>query len=140
MIGPVISYPTPAYQNPPIEPQYFQPSQYFISAISLGQTTTVTTTVNHNYVIGQQVRLIIPPDFGTRELNGQTGYVILIPSANQVTLSIPSVGFTSFIAATDATQPQIIAIGDLNFGFNQPSGTVGLGTSISGSFLNISPL
>ena len=56
----VISYPTPPYQNPPIEPQFYQPSAFVISAITLGPQTTITTTVNNNYVIGQLCRLIIP--------------------------------------------------------------------------------
>ena len=75
-IGPIISNPIPAYQNVPIHADYFQPSRFFISNISLGVTTLVTTTTNHNFVVGQQVRLIIPYAFGCRQLNEVTGYVI----------------------------------------------------------------
>ena len=44
--------PTPAYNNPPIEPQFYQPSRFVISAISNGNPTTVTTSEENNYVVG----------------------------------------------------------------------------------------
>ena len=55
------SGPIAPYNNLPIMPQYYAPSQFFISTVTRGQNTTVTTTVSHNYVVGQTVRLIIPP-------------------------------------------------------------------------------
>lgn len=86
----VISYPIPAYQNVPINAQYYQPSRFVITAITLGLTTTVTTSTAHNYVIGQEVRFIIPIPYGSFQLNEQTGYVISIPSITQVVVSINS--------------------------------------------------
>jgi hypothetical protein len=130
--------PTPPYSNPPIEPQYYQPSQFFISNITLGVNTTITTTKNMNYVIGQQIRLIIPPSFGTRQLNEQTGYVIAIPQSNQVVVDIFSIGMDQFINSTATTKPQILAIGDINSGPINPNGKYTI-TSIPGSFINISP-
>lgn len=136
----VISYPISVYQNPPINPQYYQPSQFFISAVTLGQTTTITTTVNNNYVIGQLVRLIIPSYSGCRELDQKTAYVISLPSANQVTLAIDSsVNVSPFISTTYNTQPQIMAIGNINLGATNGSGGQILSTSIPGSFVDISP-
>lgn len=94
----VISYPIPPYSNPPIEPQFYQPSRFVISEITFGQTTIVTTTEDMNYVIGQLVRLIIPPLCGSRQLNEQTAFVIDIPAANQVTLDINSTNADEFFA------------------------------------------
>jgi len=136
----VISYPIPPYSNLPINAQYYEPSRFVISAISLGQTTIITTTINNNYVIGQLVRLIIPPSFGTRQLNEQEGYVISIPAANQVELNIYSVGFDLFINSTATTQAQILAIGDINSGTQNSNGRSNTGTFIPGAFINISPL
>lgn len=135
----VISYPVPSYSNPPIEPQYYQPRQFFISAISLGQTTTVTTTVDHDYVIGQQVRFIIPKSFGTRQLNEQQGYVIDLPASDQVTVSIDSSSYDTFVLSSATTRPQIMAIGDINSGIINSNGNLDTGTYILGSFINISP-
>lgn len=139
-VGSVISYPIPAYQNVPIEPQFYQPSQFFIEDVVLGFTTLVTTTVDHNYVVGQQVRLLIPPYSGCRQLNEKTGFVISIPALNQVILDTYSVGADVFTVSSLPNQPQILAIGDINTGQINSSGIMAQGTSIPGSFLNISPL
>ncbi len=141
-IGTVISYPIPLYQNVPIQAGFYQPSQFFILDITLGQTTIVTASTNMNYVIGQEIRLLIPPSFGSIQLNNQTGFVLSLPAANQVEINIDSsIGVDAFIASTATTQQaQIVAIGDLNngiissFGRNIPS------TNIPGAFINISPL
>jgi hypothetical protein len=134
----VISYPIPAYQNVPIMAQYFKPSQFIISNVILGSQTIVQTTENTNYVIGQEIRLIIPPSFGCRQLNNQTGYVISI-NANQVTTTIDSsVNVSPYISSSATTPAQILAIGDINTGnisFNPPK----IPPHIPGSFRNISP-
>ena len=86
----VISYPTSPYQNVPIHAEFYLPSRFVISNVTLGSTTLVTTGVNHNYVIGQVVRLIIPPSFGCRQLNERQGIVLSVPNPNQVVLAINS--------------------------------------------------
>lgn len=137
----VISYPIPAYANVPIQAQFYQPSQFFISTISLGLSTTVTTTEDMNYVIGQQVRLLIPPSFGSYQLNGVTGFVIDIPSTTQVTLDInSSQNVSAFTASSSTTQPQILAVGDVNNGIISTTGSNLPTTNVPGAFINISPL
>lgn len=137
-VGTVISYPIPLYSNLPIEAQFYQPSRFVISDITLGQTTTVTTTEDMNYVVGQEVRLIIPPSFGCRQLNETTGFVLSIPATDQVVLDIYSAGGDAFIASSASTQAQILAIGDINTGVTNSSGRVSNGTYIPGSFTDIS--
>ena len=132
--------PIPPYTNPPIQPQFFQPSRFVISAISLGPTTTVTTSINHNYVIGQEVRLLIPNGYGSTQLNGQQGIVLSIPASNQVVLDIFSIGANAFVNANISQQPQIIAIGDINNGIVSATGRIIPSTNVPGSFVNISPL
>ncbi len=139
MTSPIIG-PIPPYSNPPIEPQFYQPSRFVISAIDLGLTTIVTTTENTNYVIGQEVRLIIPPTYGTRQLNGQTGFVISLPASNQVELNIDSFGMDAFVMSSSTTKSQILAIGDINSGEVNSNGIINNITYISGSFINISPV
>jgi hypothetical protein len=141
MTNTVISYPIPPYSNPPIQPQYYLPSQYFITNITLGVTTIITISINDvfNYVIGQLVRLIIPPTFGTRQLNGQLAYVISLPASNQVELNINSIGMDAFIASDANTQSQILPVGDANTGPINSNGRSQTGTFIPGSFINISP-
>ena len=131
--------PIAPYTNVPIHADYYQPNRFVIEDIGLGQTTTITTTEDMNYVIGQQVRLLIPGSFGSYELNGQIGFVISIPASNQVVLDIYSLNVSTYIASSATTKAQIIAIGDVNSGPTNSSGRVSNITFIAGSFLNISP-
>jgi hypothetical protein len=127
--------------NLPINAQYYQPSVFDISALTLGVSTTVTTSVNHNYVIGQTIRLHIPAACGSYQLSGQQGQVISIPAADEVVVNINSTQANAFIPnPPDApTLPQICAIGDVNSGSINSSGRSNTGTFVPGSFINISP-
>src|SRR5579872_5102833 len=120
--------PIPPYSNPPIEPQFYQPSRFQISNITLGQTTTVTTTAAMNYVVGQLIRLIIPPLYGCRQLNGAQGYVISIPTSTSVVVDIYSAGGNQFVNAGANNVPQILAIGDVNTGVTNSNGRNSNGT------------
>lgn len=136
----VISYPIPAYQNVPIHAEYYLPSRFVISAISLGSTTTITATTSMNYAIGQEIRLLIPPTFGCRQLNNQTGFVISRPMFNQVIVTIDSSqNVDLYKASSSTTVAQILAIGDVNTGITNDHGDMHEKTFIPGSFINISP-
>lgn len=137
---PLITGPIPPYANVPINADYYKPRVFFISGIALGPLTTITTSVDHDYVIGQLVRLIIPQWSGTRQLNGQTAYVISIPTANQVTITIDSTNYNAFTTSSQPTQPQILGIGDISSGNINASGNLNTSTSIPGAYINISPL
>jgi len=133
------SGPIAPYNNLPIEPQNYKPRFFFISSITLGQTTTVVTTVNQDYVIGQECRLIIPLTNGCRQLNEKKGIVIEIQSPTQIVLDIDSSqNVDPFQTSSATTQPQILAIGDVNTGAINKGRTHNL-THIPGSFINISP-
>lgn len=147
----IISGPIAPYSNVAINPQYYQPSQFFISTISLGLQTTVTTTVNHNYVVGQLVRLLIPTINALTsngvsyviptctQLNETESYVISIPASNQVLLDLDSSKANLFVSSSQPTQPQILAIGDISSGNINASGNLITSTVIPGSYQNISP-
>lgn len=141
--------PTAELNNPPITPQYYQPNLFFITAITRGRSTVVTlasitsfpTTIAANLVIGQEVRFLIPPTYGIRQLNEMTGIVIDLPSATQVTVDIDSRLFDAFIPSPPQgnTRPQLVALGDYNSGQTN-TGRTGNITYVPGSFINISPL
>ncbi len=131
----VISYPISAYQNVPIRADYYQPSRFVISGIVLGKNTTVTTSIDHDYVIGQLVRLLIPAPYGSYQLNDVEGFVVSIPSDNQVVISIPSYNVDAFISSpysatiTGATNsnPLVLTVDDRVYGYNVTiSGVVGM--------------
>ena len=137
---PAIIGPVPPYSNVPIAPQNYKPSRFVISSITLGQNTTVTTTVNNNYALGQLVRLLIPLSFGSIQLNEQTGSVIDIPASNQVTLNInSSQNVDAFVSSVATTKAQIVAVGDYNNGTTNANGRTQVSNVVPGSFINISP-
>lgn len=139
-----ISGPIALYNNPPPNPQYFQPWRFAISGVTLGVTTTITVTVPSstelNYEVGQLVRLIIPPTFGCRQLNGRTGYVLSVTDPDQVEVGIDSsLGVDAYIASSATTPAQILPIGDINSGQINSNGLNVSLVAIPGSFINISP-
>jgi hypothetical protein len=136
---PLIFGPIAPESNPPINPQYYLPSVFDISAIVLGRFTTITTSVDHNYVIGQSIRLLIPSTYGAFQLNGISGNVIAIPALNQVTVTIDSTQANAFFVGSTTTPAQILAIGDVNTGPINAQGRLNNGTFIHGSFIDISP-
>lgn len=136
----VISFPIPAYSNVPIEPQNYQPRQFFISGVTLGFKTTVTTTQNTDFVVGQLVRLIIPPQFGCIQLNEAQGYVLSMPAPNQLVLDInSSQNVDPYHSSSATTKPQVLPVGDVNTGAINSQGRMNNGTFIPGSFINVSP-
>jgi len=94
-----ITGPIAPYSNVPIQADYYQPRRFEINNISIGVTTTVTTSEDHDYVVGQSVRLIIPVLYGITQLNGKQGMVISIPSATEVELDIDSSSYNAFISS-----------------------------------------
>lgn len=131
--------PSALYNNLPIESDNYKPSRYEISAVTLGKTTLVTTSVDNNYVVGQIVRLLIPSSFGCTQLNNQQGYVVSLPSSTQVEIAIDSSrNVNEYIASSETNVAQIIAIGDINTG-QINTNYLSLNLNIPGSFQNISP-
>lgn len=122
-------------------PDLYVPFANNITAITTGTTTTIATSVNHGFVVGQEVAFVIPstgyvntnPVWGTTQLDSnrvaqQTGipqqaYIVSITNANTFVVNVNSTGFGAFTWPTSAeaalgiTFPQVIAIGDSNFGF-----------------------
>jgi hypothetical protein len=142
---PLIYGPIPPYNNPRIEPRFFKPRRFTITAITLGVETLITTLFNNHYEIGQLCRLLIPVQFGSYQLNYQTGYVTALPAPNQVLININSLSVNVFTPnptnlPLSKTLPQIIAIGDINSGYISHTGNYAPFTSIPGAFINISPL
>lgn len=127
--------------NPPINPQFFQPSLFDIAAITNAPNALVTTTVNHNYVVGQTVRFIVSQIYGMFQINEQQADVVSIPASNQFVVDLNTLKYNAFVPNTNSgfTQPQVAAIGDLNSGPTNTGRSVNQ-TFVQGSFINISPL
>lgn len=137
---PAISGPVPPFQNLPIQANWYKPNAFIIDDIVLGRLTLVQTVIDHNYVIGQAIRLHIPDGYGCVQLNNLQGIVVEIPASNQVYVTIDSSqNVNNFITAVSQVDvPQICPIGDVNTGNISNTGRI-MKTYIPGSFQNISP-
>lgn len=95
----------------------FYPRNRFIVNLVTGVTTTITTSVAHGFTVGQQVRLAIPVEWGTVEINGRQGTVLAInPVTNTFTVGIDSTGATAFTYPLAAALPfsfaQVVPVGE----------------------------
>lgn len=90
----------------------------YIVALSLGATTTVTTSFPHGLSVGDTIRLVIPSQWGTVQISGQQGIVTAVANTIQFTVAINSSNATAFAfptsaqAAAGVTWPQVIPFGD----------------------------
>lgn len=113
-------------------PWLYLPGVNFIASISTGTTTAVTTTSNHNFVVGQEIAFRIPSLYGTTGLNSLPnpfvpgspvyGYVTAVTSNTGFICNINSSSFAAFnpnqpFASFPGLQfPQVLAVGDVNTG------------------------
>lgn len=120
-------------------PVLYAPGVSYISAITLGATTTVVTTAPHNFVVGQEVAFrvpsipgVSPPAWGTIQLNSLPnllipgspvyGYVVSVTNSTTFVVNINSTAYTAFNSNIPfASYPglkyaQVVAIGDVNTG------------------------
>ena len=115
-------------------PDLYIPQACFITAITAANPCVITTSVNHNFVVGQEVGFTIPTQWGMTQLDTETylktnngipqqAYVTAV-TATTLTINLSSVGFTTFayptsaVAALGVTFPQVYAIGDANTGYS----------------------
>lgn len=134
---------TAGFAKKVLYPDLYVPFVNTITAITTGATTTIATSVNHSFVVGQEVFFVIPntgfvnttPVWGTTQLDSQvvvqaTGipqqaYITSITNANTFVVNVNSTGFGAFTFPTSAqaalgiTFAQVAAIGDSNNGFVQ---------------------
>ena len=115
-------------------PDLYIPEVCYITAVTKANPCVITTSVNHGFVVGQEVGFTVPAAWGMTQLDSATylqtsngipqqAYVTAV-TANTVTININSTGFTTFayptsaVAALGVTPAQIYAIGDANTGYS----------------------
>lgn len=73
----------------------FTPFVVLISNITRGQTTLVTFSTPHGFVLNENIGLRVSRPYGMVEINNQTGKVIAFDTLT-VTLDIDSTNYTPF--------------------------------------------
>jgi len=124
--------PAGAYVKKVLYPFMYEPAVAYIEAITTGATTTVVTTANHNFEVGQEIAFRIPSSWGTTQLNtlpngltpGSPVYYFVSSVTNNTTFvcNAVSTGFTAFntnqtVASVPGLSfPQVVAVGDVSTG------------------------
>jgi hypothetical protein len=97
---------------------YWAPCSNLIAAVTQALPAQVTTNTPHNYVSGTVVRLVITPNHGMPQLNGQfapitvtgaTTFTVPIDTTNYVPFSIP----VSVAPGSSTTCSQVVPMGEL---------------------------
>lgn len=124
-------------------PDLYEPYLCYITACTAATSAVITTSLNHSFVVGQEVSVNIPANWGMVEMANKRGFVTAITSST-ITVDIDSSGFTAFAYPTSAVAtagiqfPTVIGIGET---YNVLSGAfrtntsygVYLGTSVCGA-------
>jgi hypothetical protein len=116
-------------------PFLYEPQDNYVSAITLGANTTITTTMYHNFEVGQEIAFRIPQPWGTVELNSLPnllipgspayGYVVSVTDNWTFVCNINSSSYSAYTANQPLTPtntvpglswPQVVAVGDVNTG------------------------
>lgn len=88
-------------------PSRFYPRWRYITAITQAASAVITTSVTHDFTVGEKVSFRVPSQFGMDEINNLTGTVTAITTTvgtngSTVTVDIDSSGFTAFAFPTSA--------------------------------------
>lgn len=82
----------------------FYPRRRVILGISAAAAAVVTTSVDHGYTVGQDIRLVVPSTSGMVQMNGLLGAVTAV-TASTFTVNIDSSAFTAFAFPLTAAVP-----------------------------------
>lgn len=126
--------PVGSFVSKVLFPYLYPPQINTPSAITAGATTTVVTTFNHNFVVGQEIAFHVPSIFGMNQLNSLPnslipgspiyGYVISVTDNLTFVCNINSLGYTAYNTnqpvsiVPGLSLPVVAAVGDVNTGGN----------------------
>ena len=79
-----------------ITPPYYYPQRATITGITAANPMVVTTSTNHGYTVGQQVRLRVPAALGMVQANNVTAVITAVTSTTFTLGSVDSSAFTAF--------------------------------------------
>ncbi len=102
------------WQKVRVGPLYY-PQRAFITGMTAANPIVVTTSTNHGYTVGQQVRLRVPSQFGMIQANNLQGVITAVSATTFTIGSIDSSAFTAFawpaVTSLPFTQPYVTPIG-----------------------------
>ena len=89
-----------------------------IAGISNDFPATVTTTIDHDYIVGTIVRLDITPTGGMFQANQKVGTILTVPTPTTFTIDIDSTHFDIFSIPSQFppgyNDSQVVPVGESN--------------------------
>lgn len=79
-----------------LQPPYYYPRNAVITDITAANPMVVTTSTNHGYTVGQQVRIRVPAALGMVQANNLQGVITAVTATTFTIGSIDSSAFTAF--------------------------------------------
>jgi hypothetical protein len=93
----------------------FYPRNRTVCNITAAVQAVVTTTVNHTFTVGQQVRFTVPAAFGMVQLDAQQATIVAV-TASTLTIDYDTSAFTAFAWPLNASFPfnfaQVTPVGE----------------------------
>jgi hypothetical protein len=103
---------------------YWYPSLRRIVNITQAAQAVITTSVDSNYVVGQSIRLSVPPAFGMTQADGLLVNITAV-NGGSFTVNLNTIGFTPFVfplvAAYPFTPAQCVPVGEETDQFSNPN-------------------
>lgn len=97
----------------------FYPRNRTVINITQAAQAVVTTSVNHGYTIGQQVRFVIPASCGMTQLNGLQATIVAVSAVGALstfTIDLDTTGFTAFnwplLAVAPTSYANVVPFGE----------------------------
>lgn len=95
------------------EDPIFQPAVRLVTDVTKAYHATVTTSFDHDYIVGQIVRFYIPTTWGMWQLNHLQGEILSVPTSDTFTVAIDTRDFDSFVVPGSPLQyAQVVPIGE----------------------------
>ncbi len=89
-----------------------------IAGITNAFPSTVTTTINHQYIVGTIVRLDISLTGGMRQANQKTGTILTVPTPTTFTIDIDTTKFDAFSVPSQFppgyNDSQVVPVGEIS--------------------------
>ena len=96
----------------------YKPAMRVIAGITQAPIATVTTTVDHGYLVGTIVRLDIAQTGGMLQANQKTGTILTVPTTTTFTININTTNYDAFSVPSVWPPPyndsQVVPIGEDN--------------------------
>jgi len=93
----------------------FYPRRRYLANVTQAGSAVVTTTVDHGYTVGQEVRFHVSSPYDMVELDGLQGSITAV-TASTFTVDIDSSAFTAFAFPVNADSPftpaQVVPLGE----------------------------